>query len=1723
MVTWASFAQVTINFSPAERGPEIGDRHYGIFFEEINHAGDGGLYAELIRNRSFEDNEYSPESWQTYGNASLDIVFPSTTLTPAQRLCGSVNVPSGSTGGLMNEGFWGINIVEGATYDLSFWICLQNYGTKDVSIEALLLDKKEQSVIGKHSKTVQLTGGSDVWKKIEMQITATGSDPKGLFALNLSAGSYFIDMVSLFPTDTYKGRKNGCRRDLAEKLEAMHPAFVRFPGGCYVEGEWRNDKPEYDNSTWTYGSTNRFQWKKTIGALEERPGHWNINWNYRVSDGLGFHEMLQLTEDLGAEPLFVVNMGMGHGWYVDYNYIDEYIQEALDAIEYCNGDASTKYGAMRIANGHEAPFNLRLIEIGNENYNFTSYDNRDQSDHYAERYIQFYNAIKAKYPEVTCIGNVEAWGTDNPSWRNSHPVDAVDEHYYRNPGWFVSQYEKYDHYDRATMKKVYAGEYAVTQDCSSIGDLKSALGEAVYMQGMENNSDICIMGSYAPIFVNENDQKWLPDMIRFNSSESYGTPSYYVQQLMPTYVGKQNIKWTEQNNVIGAEEKRSGLSTWITSAVFENYKINGQPVDFTTNWTAPSQGIWSVTSSNTLTQASTTMEGAVYVCETPTGDDYTIEVDATKTGGNEGFLIAFNYIDSNNYTWLNLGGWGNTKHAIEVCQNGAKQTVASCGGYLENGRTYHIKVVVSGGNIAQCYVDDELLFTTNIAGSKQRKVYVSSSINDETGKLYVKLVNPNGEAQKTTINLKDYAVSGGKIVQMKHEDPNAVNNTANQTNVVPTESKLYVAGSSFEIDVPAYSFNILELNIVDANQQNTPVADGIYYIYNKEKDAFLSRGADWGTRATLDNYGVPVQVINTEEGTLLKYLDETRNMYLGYDTHPYTDKAASAPVTWTLKQHNYGPYVLLVNGKDLWLTDQGVNQGCTFNASEGNATEFYFITNEEYKTIMAQREVITADNCRAYDVTHLIENPTMATDMSGWDVTFSGNTATRSNLTEAFEKFGGFYQTLTGLTPGTYRFTLQGFYRGSSNANCCNIANNGYTLSNAYIFANDSQSRLKTWAEDRESDFYPNSMEETWALISQGKYQNEVICRVGDDGVLTIGMQCPQRNVSGWLIWGNATLTQLVEPVDYTDHIINPSFEYSLSQGWTNNGMQRQSNTEPKAGKTGTYYCERWTQAPGVLPDTYVSQTVTGLPNGDYEITAYCHAENQSYAGLEAEGVYLFAGDSKTYVSEPGLYKVRVSAFGGELNIGFACESTNANWITVDNFRLAFLGNSNAGMSSSLKNAMEKLQDVLAEKNYLLPDDMKKSANALLANANNLLADETATADDYTTAIENLKAMTETCAQYRLNIERNDPYARYLFTYFPNNSNENLYYAVSEDAFNYTPLNNGERIMASDTVSIKGGIRDPHILRGADGKTFYMVATDMRCAEGWDSNRGIVMYKSTDMIHWQHSTVHFPDRFPALCKNVTRVWAPETIWDANYDNGDGTKGRYMVYFSLLTRDGQIPYDKVFYCYANDDFTDLITEPVFLYDRGSATIDANIMYDECDKLYHMIYKNEGSGGICSVTAHTLTAPKGAEPGSQWSKPSGTLQQTSMAVEGGGLFRMIDSNTWVMMYDCYANGYYQFCTTTDWKNFTLEAQTYTYGAFTPRHGTVIPVTAHEYNELLKAFPTDGLTLIEEVANGISEVKNEELGVKNLNYYNLLGQKVSNATKGITIMNGKKMQQR
>ena len=301
--------------------------------------------------------------------------------------------------------------------------------------------------------------------------------------------------------------------------------------------------------------------------------------------------------------------------------------------------------------------------------------------------------------------------------------------------------------------------------------------------------------------------------------------------------------------------------------------------------------------------------------------------------------------------------------------------------------------------------------------------------------------------------------------------------------------------------------------------------------------------------------------------------------------------------------------------------------------------------------------------------------------------------------------------------------------------------------------------------------------------------------------------------------------------------------------------------------------------------------------------------------------------------------------------------------------------------------------------------------------------------------------------------QNNEPKVAYLFTYFTGNApnEEQICYAISEDGYNYTPLNHGNPIIKSDSIALTGCVRDPHILRGEDGKTFYMVVTDMKSSLGWSSNRGMVLMKSTDLINWTHSTVHFPTKYPKSWGNVIRVWAPETIYDH-------VAKKYMVFYSLRTSDHD-SFDRIYYSYVNDDFTDLEGEPKWLFDAGNATIDGDIVYNESDNLYHLFYKQESGRGIYQAVAAKLT--------DRWKMIDGHVEQTNKAVEGVGVCKSLDGKSWIVMYDCYGDGHYQFCTSEDLKTFKWVQDTHTKGKFTPRHGTIMPITQAEKDRLLLHF--------------------------------------------------------
>ncbi len=793
-------AQVNLRVDVAQKGIEISPTLYGIFYEDINFASDGGLYAELIRNRSFEYDAEQPAHWKAEGS-NISLVTEGL-LNEKQGHALKVTT-TGADGGISNPGYWGINAVQGTQYRLSFWIdpLIPFRGSICASLKS-----KDGKVLGQAVINQKLKKG---WQKLETIIIPEASDPQAVFHLEFEKPcEVLLDVVSLFPP-TFKGRENGCRIDLAEKLQALHPAFMRFPGGCYVEG---NIKPE-----------NAYHWERTVGPIECRPGHMNANWGYPTTDGLGFHEFLQLAEDLGAKPLYVVNIGIWHGGCTPLDSLQPWIDECLGALEYANGPVTSHYGKMRADNGHPEPFNIAYIEIGNENYNWHMEDNSDQSDHYPERYRMFYDAIKAQFPEVQCIGNVESWGTDTPRWRNSHPVDIVDEHYYRNPAWFVSQYHRFDGYDRRGPI-IYPGEYAVTQDYGTTGNMNAAMGEAVFMLGMENNADIVRMSSYAPIFVNENAIQWRPDMIRFNSSQSFGTPSYWVQQLFPSHIGNRlvrcDLEWNIPRKETDSREPVSiGLATWKTQASYRNPQLIVEgaevPLSDTKQWkpagTKPQyQGKW--TSEGGILSQTSDAEECVLVCpETTTARRYTFKVQGRKDGGAEGFMLVFNYLNDKNFDWFNVGGWGNTRSSVEQTYRGGRNTLS--GGRsdkVSEGHWYDLQVDVDGDSIT-CFVDGKVTFAGRKTNGQLHGVYANSTLDEKTNTLYTKIVNLCNTGTSGSLQLTNGTAAQADMVRLAGMTGEDENTMQFPDNIVPRPARVVTedGGRRLTFDVASFSVNII--------------------------------------------------------------------------------------------------------------------------------------------------------------------------------------------------------------------------------------------------------------------------------------------------------------------------------------------------------------------------------------------------------------------------------------------------------------------------------------------------------------------------------------------------------------------------------------------------------------------------------------------------------------------------------------------------------------------------------------------------------------------------------------------------------------------------------------------------------------------------------------------------------------------------------------------------
>ena len=541
-------------------GAEIQPTMYGLFFEDINYAADGGLYAELVKNRSFEFPQHFM-GWKTFGKVSLKDDGPFERNPHYVRLAYAGH-PHKQTG-LDNEGFFGIGIKKGAEYRFSVWARVAE-GETPAKIRVELADTKsmnEQQAFVAADVTVD----SREWKKYQVILKPEMTNPKAILRIFLaSRQTVDLEHISLFPVDTWQGHENGLRKDLVQALADIKPGVFRFPGGCIVEGT---------------DIASRYDWKKSVGMVENRPlneNRWQYTFPHRFfpdyyqSYGLGFYEFFQLSEEIGAEPLPVLSCGLACQFqnpnmdaHVPLCDLESYIQDALDLIEFANGAVDTPWGKVRADMGHPAPFNLKFIGIGNEQW----------GKEYPEHLEPFVKAIRKKYPDIKIVGSS---GPDSEGeqfdylWpeMKSLKADLVDEHFYRPEAWFLSQGARYDNYDRKGPK-VFAGEYACHGKGKKWNHFHASLLEAAFMTGLERNADVVHMATYAPLFAHVEGWQWRPDMIWFDNLNSVRTVSYYVQQLFATHKGTNVLSLTMNKKPVTGAEGQNGL---FASAVCDKNK-----------------------------------------------------------------------------------------------------------------------------------------------------------------------------------------------------------------------------------------------------------------------------------------------------------------------------------------------------------------------------------------------------------------------------------------------------------------------------------------------------------------------------------------------------------------------------------------------------------------------------------------------------------------------------------------------------------------------------------------------------------------------------------------------------------------------------------------------------------------------------------------------------------------------------------------------------------------------------------------------------------------------------------------------------------------------------------------------------------------------------------------------------------------------------------------------
>ncbi len=805
----AADPDVTLTVQTDRPGAAINPAMWGIFFEDINFGGDGGLYSQLVKNGAFEFTNMLM-GWSNLtgqdgsGSATAREDDPFNSQSPHYLRLSST---SDKGFGLSNEGFRGMGVREGETYDFSAEARAVGNDHATLRVELVRAD-------GMVLASTQVSGFTPQWQKHAATLQVKATEPKArLNVIVEGRGTLDLDMVSLFPEKTWKNRPGGLRADMVQMLADMKPGFMRFPGGCIVEGSVLE---------------RRYQWKNTIGDPEQRKlliDRWNYEFKHRLtpdyyqSFGLGFYEFFQLCEDIGAQPLPILNCGMAcqfnSGQLVPLDQLDPFIQDALDLIEFANGPATSEWGAKRAAMGHPAPFNMKMLGVGNEQW----------GPQYIERYTLFAQALKAKHPEIMLVSAAGPSPADerfNFLWPKLRELkaDIVDEHCYANPIWFLANTHRYDNYDRSGPK-VFMGEYGAQSIApvspNNRNNWDCALAEAAYMTGLERNADVVRMASYAPLFANVDAWQWTPDLIWCDTLRVYGTPNYYVQQLFSRNRGDVVLPVTvSDSRPVQAAAGSVGVGTFDTSAEFKDVRVTSNQGETLLNEDLSTSPNWNATSGNWAIEDAayrqTSLKGAsISLSREIVSTNYVLTLKARKLAGNEGFIIIVCNDAAGIQAQWNLGGWGNKQHGIQAVIGGQTHIISQIPGHINPGQWYDIKLELAGTHL-NCYLDGALLQSAEVPTHLTTQLFATAALDREQHEVILKVVNAAAQPVDANVNLEGIRLTApGKAIVLASPTLAGENSFDAPKNVAPVEERLRESSPAFRRNFPAYSDTVLRM------------------------------------------------------------------------------------------------------------------------------------------------------------------------------------------------------------------------------------------------------------------------------------------------------------------------------------------------------------------------------------------------------------------------------------------------------------------------------------------------------------------------------------------------------------------------------------------------------------------------------------------------------------------------------------------------------------------------------------------------------------------------------------------------------------------------------------------------------------------------------------------------------------------------------------------------